>query len=58
MLVILESTTYPGTTFELVLPMLETDDLRVGHELFRLLPRPSASTPGNPKYPYQEHTEK
>src|ERR1700731_759508 len=34
MLVILESTTYPGTTFELVLPMLETDDLRVGHELF------------------------
>src|SRR5215831_2411392 len=30
LLVILESTTYPGTTEELVLPMLETGDLKVG----------------------------
>ena len=33
-LVILESTTYPGTTDELVRPMLERDDLRVGRDIF------------------------
>ncbi len=34
MVVILESTTYPGTTRELVLPELATSGLRVGQDLF------------------------
>jgi UDP-N-acetyl-D-glucosamine dehydrogenase len=34
MVVILESTTYPGTTRELVQPELETGGLRVGRDLF------------------------
>ena len=34
MLVILESTMYPGTTDEVVLPMLETGDLKVGRDFF------------------------
>ena len=34
MLVILESTTYPGTTAELVLPMLEQSGLKVGQDFF------------------------
>ena len=34
MLVILESTTYPGTTDELVLPMLEKSGLKVGKDFF------------------------
>ena len=34
LLVILESTTYPGTTDELVLPMLEASGLRVGVDIF------------------------
>ena len=34
MVVILESTTYPGTTRELVLPELEATGLRVGQDLF------------------------
>jgi len=34
MLIILESTTYPGTTREIVQPELETDDLVVGKDLF------------------------
>jgi UDP-N-acetyl-D-glucosamine dehydrogenase len=33
-LVVLESTTYPGTTEELVLPRLEAGGLRVGHDFF------------------------
>src|SRR5215203_2578564 len=33
-LVILESTTYPGTTDELVLPMLEKSGLKVGRDFF------------------------
>lgn len=49
MLVILESTTYPGTTDELVLPMLERDDLRAGREFF-LCFSPERVDPGNPKY--------
>jgi UDP-N-acetyl-D-glucosamine dehydrogenase len=49
MLVILESTTYPGTTFELVLPMLERADLHVGREFF-LCFSPERVDPGNPKY--------
>jgi UDP-N-acetyl-D-glucosamine dehydrogenase len=48
-LVILESTTYPGTTDELVLPMLERDGLKVGHDFF-LCFSPERVDPGNPRY--------
>src|SRR5579864_8581052 len=48
-LVILESTTYPGTTDELVLPMLERSDLKVGEHFF-LCFSPERVDPGNPKY--------
>ena len=48
-LVILESTTYPGTTEELVLPMLERDDLKAGEQFF-LCFSPERVDPGNPKY--------
>src|SRR5882762_7865798 len=34
MLVILESTTYPGTTAEIVLPMLESEDFKHGRDFF------------------------
>ncbi len=49
MLVILESTTYPGTTSELVMPMLERPDLHVGEEIF-LCFSPERVDPGNPKF--------
>jgi UDP-N-acetyl-D-glucosamine dehydrogenase len=49
MLVILESTTYPGTTDELVRPMLEKAGLRAGEEFF-LCFSPERVDPGNPKY--------
>ena len=48
-LVILESTTYPGTTDELVLPMLEKSGLKVGTDFF-LCFSPERVDPGNPKY--------
>jgi UDP-N-acetyl-D-glucosamine dehydrogenase len=47
MLIILESTTYPGTTEELLLPMLQSDNIRVGQELF-LCFSPERVDPGNP----------
>ncbi len=49
MLVILESTTYPGTTDEVVLPMLEQVGLKVGRDFF-LCFSPERVDPGNPKY--------
>ena len=49
MLVILESTTYPGTTDELVLPMIETPELKVGRDFF-LCFSPERVDPGNPKF--------
>jgi len=49
MLVILESTTYPGTTEELVLPMLSKSGLQVGRDFF-LCFSPERVDPGNPKY--------
>ena len=49
MLVILESTTYPGTTDELVLPMLSKSGLEVGHDFF-LCFSPERVDPGNPKF--------
>jgi len=48
-LVILESTTYPGTTDELVLPMLEKTGLKVGQDFF-LCFSPERVDPGNPQY--------
>src|ERR1035441_4431237 len=49
MLVILESTTYPGTTDELVLPLLEKSGLKVGRDFF-LCFSPERVDPGNPLY--------
>jgi len=49
MLIILESTTYPGTTDEFVLPMLEKSGLKVGRDFF-LCFSPERVDPGNPKY--------
>src|SRR5271168_5345843 len=48
-LVILESTTYPGTTDELVLPMLEASGWKVGADFF-LCFSPERVDPGNPHY--------
>jgi len=48
-LVILESTTYPGTTDEVVLPMLSSNGLKVGEDFF-LCFSPERVDPGNPKY--------
>jgi UDP-N-acetyl-D-glucosamine dehydrogenase len=49
MLVILESTTYPGTTDELVLPLLAKSGLEVGRDFF-LCFSPERVDPGNPRY--------
>jgi UDP-N-acetyl-D-glucosamine dehydrogenase len=49
MLAILESTTYPGTTEEVVLPMLSARGLQVGQDFF-LCFSPERVDPGNPKY--------
>ena len=48
-LVILESTTYPGTTEELVLPALEARGLKVGKDFF-LAFSPERVDPGNPTF--------
>jgi UDP-N-acetyl-D-glucosamine dehydrogenase len=49
MLIILESTTYPGTTDELVRPMLEQSGLQAGRDFF-LCFSPERVDPGNPHY--------
>jgi UDP-N-acetyl-D-glucosamine dehydrogenase len=49
LLVILESTTYPGTTDELLLPALEKSGLEVGKDIF-LCFSPERVDPGNPTY--------
>ncbi len=48
-LVVLESTTYPGTTNELVRPILERPDHRAGREFF-LGYSPERIDPGNPTW--------
>src|SRR5271166_5954849 len=48
-LVILESTTYPGTTDELLLPMLARPGMRAGEQFF-LCFSPERVDPGNPKF--------
>ena len=49
MLVVLESTTYPGTTDEVVRPVLEESGLRAGVD-FHLAFSPERVDPGNPVY--------
>lgn len=49
MLVVLESTTYPGTTDELVLPILERSGLKCGKDFF-LAFSPERVDPSNPKF--------
>src|SRR6059036_2012033 len=49
LLVMLESTTYPGTTDELLLPKLEATGLKVGHDFF-LCFSPERVDPGNPNF--------
>jgi UDP-N-acetyl-D-glucosamine dehydrogenase len=49
MLVTLESTTYPGTSEELLLPMFEQGGLKAGQDFF-LCFSPERVDPGNPKY--------
>jgi UDP-N-acetyl-D-glucosamine dehydrogenase len=48
-LIVLESTTYPGTTREVVLPMLSAGGLKVGKDFF-LAFSPEREDPGNLKY--------
>ena len=48
-LVVLESTTYPGTTREVVLPILATSGLTVGEDYF-LAFSPEREDPGNPDF--------
>ena len=47
--IILESTTYPGTTREIMLPALESTGLKVGQDFF-LAFSPERVDPGNPVY--------
>jgi UDP-N-acetyl-D-glucosamine dehydrogenase len=49
MLIILESTTYPGTTDEVVQPLLEATGLKAGRDFF-LAFSPERVDPGNPTF--------
>ncbi len=49
MLIVLESTTYPGTTEEVVQPILEKGGLKAGHDFF-LAFSPERVDPGNEKW--------
>jgi len=49
MLVVLESTTYPGTTDELLVPLFEGKGFQVGRDIF-LAFSPERVDPGNPMY--------
>src|SRR5262249_33776994 len=48
-LVVLESTTYPGTTRQMVLPILDQSGLRAGSDFF-LAFSPEREDPGNPTH--------
>ncbi|MDR1924966.1 MAG: nucleotide sugar dehydrogenase [Planctomycetaceae bacterium] len=48
-LIILESTTYPGTTRDVMLPILETSGLKAGED-FYLAFSPEREDPGNPDF--------
>lgn len=49
MVIVLESTTYPGTTREVLMPLLAAKGLSVGTDVF-LAFSPERVDPGNPKY--------
>jgi UDP-N-acetyl-D-glucosamine dehydrogenase len=49
LLVVLESTTYPGTTEEIILPKLEAKGMRVGRDFF-LAFSPERVDPANPRF--------
>ena len=49
MLIVLESTTYPGTTEEIIQPILEETGLKVGEDFF-LAYSPERVDPGNKKF--------
>jgi UDP-N-acetyl-D-glucosamine dehydrogenase len=48
-LIILESTTYPGTTQEIIIPILEQSGLKAGKDFF-VAYSPEREDPGNPQY--------
>lgn len=48
-LIVLESTTYPGTTVEVMKPILERSGLKAGSDFF-LAYSPEREDPGNPKF--------
>ena len=48
-IIVLESTTYPGTTEEVILPMLKSSNLKVGKDFF-LAFSPERVDPGNKKW--------
>ena len=52
-LVVLESTTYPGTTEELLRPLLEEEGLEAGKDFF-LAYSPERIDPGNPLYGFAD----
>ena len=49
LLIVLESTTYPGTTEEILLPRLQAAGFQVGEDVF-LAFSPERIDPGNPRY--------
>jgi nucleotide sugar dehydrogenase len=55
-LVSLESTTYPGTTEEVMLPILEESDLKVEEDFF-LVHSPERVDPGNKRYTTKNTTK-
>jgi len=55
-LIILESTTYPGTTEEVIMPELIKDGLKIGKDIF-LAFSPERVDPGNPKYKTKDITK-
>jgi len=52
-LIVLESTSYPGTTEELILPQLESTAMRVGKDFF-LAFSPEREDPGNQRFTTQQ----
>lgn len=52
-LFVLESTTYPGTTEELLRPLLEAGGLKAGED-FLLAYSPERIDPGNPNYSFED----
>lgn len=53
MLISLESTTYPGTTEERLLPLFQSNDMKVGRDFF-LVFSPERINPGDKKHPLRK----